>query len=261
LLNLPTHTTESRRTITIFGIPFTICTLIEGVTLIEEIIANKEPQLVVLANTHTLNLAYEQSDYKQALKKASIVLRDGIGIGWATRKRGISPLHNFVGTDFIPEFCKYTAHKGYRIFLLGSRSGICQVAAKKLESLAPGIVISGYYHGYFPDEQTTEIVNQINETRADILLVAMGNPKQELWIASNLHRLNVPVCIGVGALFDYLSGRVTRAPRWMLKTKMEWVFRLLVEPKRLWKRYLTGNPKFVIRVYQEYIGKHQNNKN
>jgi exopolysaccharide biosynthesis WecB/TagA/CpsF family protein len=87
-----------------------------------------------------------------------------------------------------------------------------------------------------------------------MLLVAMGNPKQDLWIANNLHRLNVPVCIGVGALFDYLSEKVARAPQWMLEAGVEWVFRLWKEPRRLWKRYLLGNPKFIIRVWRENTG-------
>jgi exopolysaccharide biosynthesis WecB/TagA/CpsF family protein len=244
---------EGVRIVTIFGVPITVCTLIEGITIIEEIIENKKPQLLVLANAHTLNLAYEQCQYKQILKEAGLVLRDGSGMGWAIRRKGVHPWHNFVGTDFIPDFCKYTAHKGYKIFLLGSRPGVAQVAAQKLESMAPGLAIGGHYHGYFPEDKTDEIINRINKTGADILLAAMGNPKQEFWIVNNLYRLNVPVCVGVGALFDYLSGRVTRAPHWMLNAGMEWIFRLLLEPKRLWKRYLIGNLRFIFRIYREHM--------
>jgi exopolysaccharide biosynthesis WecB/TagA/CpsF family protein len=235
------------KTIKVFDVPVTTCTFAAGVNLIETIIAKRKSQLVVLANAHTLNLAYDQSDYKKILQ-AALVLRDGSGLSWAMKRNGIRPMHNFVGTNFVPSFCKLTAHKGYRIFLLGARPGVAEAAAKKLESLAPGLIIAGYYHGYFPEDRTDEIISRIEQTGSDILLGAMGNPKQELWIANHIHRLNVPACIGVGALFDYLSGKVTRAPRWMLTARIEWIFRLAIEPKRLWKRYLVGNIKFILRV-------------
>jgi exopolysaccharide biosynthesis WecB/TagA/CpsF family protein len=241
-------------TTTLFNIPINICRLQEGIALVEELIAAKKPSLVALANAHTLNLAYEHNEYGKVLKNANLVLRDGSGVAWALKKKGVEPLYNFVGTDFIPEFCKSTLNSGYRIFLLGATPGTAQIAGEKLCELAPGIVITGCHHGYIPEDETGQIINYINSTKTDILLVAMGNPKQELWIAENLHRLNVPVSIGVGALFDYLSGSVKRAPQWMIRMGIEWIFRLIIEPKRLCKRYIVGNPKFIIRVYREYFG-------
>ena len=239
------------KTADIFGIQFTVCTLVKGISLIEEMIQNKRPQLVILANVHTLNLAFEQGSYKNLLKEAGLVLRDGAGTSWALKKKGIHPLHNFVGTNFIPDFCRHTVHKGYKFFLLGSRPGIAPAAADKLMSLAPGLNITGSINGYFSENETDRIISQINKSESDVLLVAMGNPKQEQWIADNLFRLNTPVCIGVGALFDYLSGRVRRAPEWMLNNGMEWIFRLVTEPTRLWKRYIIGNPRFLMRVKRE----------
>jgi len=239
---------NSLNKVDLFGISFRTATLSQGIAAVEEMIQSRVPQLLVLANVHTLNLAYEQNDYKTVLKNTGLVLRDGTGVSWAIKRKGVPPLHNFVGTDFIPEFCKRTAHKGYRIFLLGSREGIAQMAAEKLKLMAPGLIIAGHHHGYFPEEKTHDIVSRINETQSHILLVAMGNPKQEFWIANNLNILNVPVCIGVGALFDYLSGNVKRAPKWVLDKGMEWSYRLMVEPKRLWRRYLIGNPKFMLRI-------------
>lgn len=242
---------RQNKTVSIFGVPITICTLIEGINLIEDIIQKKKTKLVVLANAYTLNLAHEKSDYKNVLR-TGLVLRDGTGLSWAIKRKGILPLHNFVGTDFLPHFCKFTAHKGYRIFFLGARPGVAEAAAKRLESLASGLIIAGYYHGYFSEDSTDEIISRIEQTGSDILLVAMGNPRQELWIANNIYRLNVPVCIGVGAFFDYLGGRAARAPQWMLNAGIEWVSRLAMEPKRLWRRYLIGNVKFIMRVYREH---------
>jgi N-acetylglucosaminyldiphosphoundecaprenol N-acetyl-beta-D-mannosaminyltransferase len=204
-----------------------------------------------LANAHTLNIAFENKSYANILKKANLILRDGSGISWAAEKKGVHPKYNFVGTDFIPEFCKITSEKVYRIFLLGARPGIAELAAKSLSAKAPGIKITGCHHGYFSKDKEKHIIDIINNSKSDILLVAFGNPKQEIWIVKNLSHLKVPVCIGVGALFDYLSGNVKRAPRWMIHLGIEWIFRLFIEPKRLWKRYLIGNPKFVYRVYRE----------
>ena len=231
----------------IFDVPITLCSLGEGVRLIENLMSDRTPKLVVLANAHTLNLAYEQEPYKRVLQSAALVLRDGTGVSWAVKRKGIGSGHNFVGTDFVPDFCRYTSQKGYRFFFLGSEPGVAEAARKNLESLVPDVVVAGEQHGYFDEDQSAKIIEIINSTRSDILLVAMGNPKQEQWIARHLDRLNVPVCIGVGALFDYLSGRVTRAPRWMLDLGLEWVFRLLLEPERMWKRYLIGNLKFILR--------------
>lgn len=242
---------RQNNTVPIFGVPITICTLIEGINLIENRIQKKKTTIVVLANAHTLNLAYEKSNYKKVLR-TGLVLRDGAGLSWALKRKGVLPLHNFVGTDFVPSFCRLSANKGYRIFLLGSRPGVAEAAAKKLASLAQGLIIAGCYHGYFSEDRIDEIITRIKQTESDILLVAMGNPKQEFWIANNMRDLNVPVCIGVGALFDYLGGRAARAPQWMLNTGMEWVFRLAMEPKRLWRRYLIGNVKFIMRVYREH---------
>lgn len=235
----------------LFGVPITICSLDMGIRLIEEIIKEKRPKLVVLANAHTLNLACELELYRKVLKNAGLILRDGTGVGWALRRKGSKPGHNFVGTDFIPVFCKRTNGKKYKLFMLGARPGLAERAAKTIKRLAPEIQITGCHHGYFNDRQRYGIINKVNQTNSDILLVAMGNPKQEIWIESCLEEINVPACIGVGALFDYLSGHMVRAPRWVLNAGMEWVFRLAVEPKRLWKRYVIGNLKFIFRVYQE----------
>jgi len=244
---------------TLFDIPLCLCTREDGIKIIEGIIGEGKPGLVVLANAHTFNLAYENRDYRGVLKRARAVFRDGVGVEWALARKGLPAHHNFAGTDFIPYFCKSTAGSGYRVYLLGARPGICELAARELESIAPGMIIAGYHHGYFSEHETEEIVARINRSQARILLVAMGNPKQEVWISENLERLTVPACIGVGALFDHLSGRLPRAPEWMLRAKIEWIYRLLTEPGRLWKRYLMGNPKFMVRVYRE-LGKEKAGK-
>lgn len=244
--------------IKIFGVPVSLVEFDTAVKLIENLIQKRASKFVAIVNVNTLNYAYQNKRYRQILQSADLILRDGTGVKWAANKMGADPKNNFVGTDFIPRFCNATSSKRYRVFLFGARPGIAGSAAKKLQRLAPGLLIAGYQHGYFDKDEEPCIINEISNSNSDILLVALGNPSQETWIAKNLYKLNVPLCIGVGALFDYLSGRVPRAPNWMLDAGIEWLFRLLIEPKRLWKRYLLGNPLFIFRVYREiYYSRHK----
>lgn len=237
--------------IKIFGVPISLIEFNTAVKLVESLIQKRKSKFVALANVNTLNYAYQNKKYRQILQSADLVLRDGTGVKWAAKKMGADPKYNFVGTDFIPDFCRITADKKFKLYLLGARPGIAEAAAKALCRIAPGTIITGYHHGYFDKRKEQDIIKQINNSAPDICLIAFGNPKQEIWISENLENFNIPVCIGVGALFDYLSGRIKRAPKWMLDAGIEWLFRLFFEPERLWKRYLIGNPKFIFRIYQE----------
>lgn len=247
IVTIPQKKTE----IKILNVPVKLCTFHQGVNLFQEIIAQNRPQMAVLANAHTLNLAYENTEYREVLNNAAVVLRDGTGVSWSIKKKHQLPMHNFVGTDFILDFFRCSYQQGYRVFLLGSRSGVGDIAADRIRKYVPEITIAGCHHGYFSEAETDSVISRINDSHPHVLLVAMGNPKQELWIARNLTKLNVPLSIGVGALFDYLSGLVPRANSWIRKAGMEWVFRLMTEPGRLWRRYVIGNPKFIFRIYRE----------
>jgi exopolysaccharide biosynthesis WecB/TagA/CpsF family protein len=233
------------RTIPVLGVPFTLCSLDEGVGRVRDMIASARPHHVVLANAHTLNVAWSDRSYHRVLRDADLVLRDGVGIEMAVRLAGKDPRHNFVGTDFVPAFLERLAPAGVRVFLFGAEPGVTEGAARVLEARAPGARIVGMAPGY---GDLGRIVQQVRASRPDVFLAALGNPLQERWIDQHLDQLDVPVSIGVGALFDYLAGRVPRAPRWMLRARVEWLFRLAVEPRRLWRRYVMGNPRFVWRV-------------
>jgi N-acetylglucosaminyldiphosphoundecaprenol N-acetyl-beta-D-mannosaminyltransferase len=247
-------------TVKILGITITLLEFDEAVALMENLIREKESKFVALVNANTLNYAYLTRRYSEILTNADLVLRDGTGIKWAIKKRREDPKYNFVGTDFIPDFCNVTSKKKYKLYLLGARPGVAESAGKALCRVATGTVVTGFHHGYFDRQKEKDIIRQINILSPDILLVAMGNPKQEIWISENLHKLKVPVCIGVGALFDYLSGNVRRAPKWMLNAGFEWFYRFLIEPKRLWRRYLVGNPVFILRVYREFLLENRDRK-
>lgn len=210
-----------------------------------EAVQSRLPMTVSIANAHTLNLARRDDDYRSVLNR-SLVLNDGAGVSIASRILYGKPFpENLNGTDLIPKLLAL-APMPLRIYLLGGKPGVAEEAGAHLKRLFPGHEIIGTSDGYFPVSAEHHILDKINMARPDILLVAMGNPRQEKWLAQHAESLEVPVRIGVGALFDFLAQRVPRAPRWMRALHLEWVFRLLLEPRRLWKRYILGNADFLL---------------
>ena len=236
------------RQLDLLGVPVTLCSFDRAVERVREAIAARVPQQLVLANAHTLNLVFESPEYLAVLQRAGLVLRDGVGVEMAARWRGLEAQHNFVGTDFVPDVLRSLGPMPVRVFLFGAEPGIAERAAWALERRAPNVRIVGTAAGFGAFARVTE---QVRAARPDVLLVALGNPLQEQWIDRHQDELGVPLAIGVGALFDYLAGRVPRAPQWVLRLRSEWLYRLLVEPRRLWRRYVVGNPRFMWRVARQ----------
>ncbi len=206
------------------------------------------PHRVMYVNADCMLIARENSRYRQALNRADLVYADGIGVVWGARLLGHGLPGRNTGADFMPRFCRDFARHGIRLFLLGAREGVAAEAGRRLCAQAPGLQVVGTHHGYFRPGESERIIGEINRARPHILLVGMGAPCQELWIDTNRDRLEVPLLWGVGGLFDFLSGRTRRGPQWLLDHGFEWLCRLLVEPGRLWRRYLIGNVKFVLYV-------------
>lgn len=199
-------------------------------------------------NAHTINLVCEQPQAKDAISDCEFILNDGIGVDIAAAVRGQKFAENMNGTDFSPKLLALCAEKGYKVYFLGTRQEILEKTVNNLKSQYPSIDIVGYHNGFFNEAQEKMIIEEINQAGTDVLFVAMGNPKQEVWLQKNKHFLKVKLGLGVGAFFDFTAGAVKRAPMWMQKAKIEWVFRLFQEPERLWRRYLIGNFKFIFRV-------------
>jgi exopolysaccharide biosynthesis WecB/TagA/CpsF family protein len=202
---------------------------------------------IAFLNAHCGNVMARDADYADALMTADEVLPDGIGVDLAARMSGRSIAENLNGTDFTPALLKAAAAKGLSVFLLGARPGVVEAAANRLCLDIPGLRVVGTRNGYdgMADEAAT--IRAVNLARPDILLVAAGVPMQDLWIARNAHRLHPRICLGVGALFDFLAGRVRRAPAWVRRARCEWVWRLASEPRRMARRYLIGNATFLAR--------------
>jgi exopolysaccharide biosynthesis WecB/TagA/CpsF family protein len=235
----------------VLDVPFTLCSFPQAVERIREMISTGRPHHVVLANAHTLNLGWEDAAYRRVLQEADLVLRDGVGVELAARLAGRDAGHNFVGTDFIPALLESVAPLEVRVFLFGAEAGIAERAADALRARARNVRVVGTEPGYGVFARAAA---RVRAARPHVLLVALGNPAQERWIHEHRELLGVPVSIGVGALFDYLAGRVRRAPSWVIRFRAEWLFRLVVEPRRLWRRYVMGNPRFVWRLLRSREG-------
>lgn len=202
---------------------------------------------IFIANAHTLNLAWENGGYRDVLNAADATFADGTGVRLAARLCGVRLRDNLVGTDLLPAFMSRCPRR-YRFFLLGGPRGTASAAAETLYELFPEVHIAGHHHGFFSPAEQAAVIHRINAAEPDILLVAMGNPLQERWIHEALPSLRVPVSVGVGGLFDYWAGRLRRAPLWMRRLGIEWCHILMHQPYK-WRRYLIGNPKFVLRAF------------
>lgn len=203
-------------------------------------------------NAHCFNLAQKDREYFDILNSCDYLLNDGIGIKIASKIEKLVLKKNLNGTDFIPEIAEMAAKKGYKIFLLGAKDGIAEEAAVKLKEKFEGIQIVGVHSGYGLDDGVLE---KINNSNPDILIAGMGVPMQEKWIRENKSKLgSVKLFVGGGAILDFLSQRIRRAPLFMRKFGLEWVFRLCLEPGRLWRRYLVGNFLFFYYILVLKLG-------
>jgi alpha-1,3-mannosyltransferase len=215
-------------------------------TLLERSLNRGSREIVAFGNANLLNLARRDNGVRDALQRF-IILNDGIGTDIASRVLfGSKFPENLNGTDFVPYFLS-RLRRGVRIFLLGARPGIAERAASVLLEQCPQHEIVGVSPGY-GDIQSPELLGKIRSLTPDLILVALGNPAQELWLARNFDATGCAVGIAVGALFDFMAGEYSRAPKWVRSARLEWVYRFALEPRRLASRYLMGNPSFLGKV-------------
>jgi exopolysaccharide biosynthesis WecB/TagA/CpsF family protein len=224
---------------------------------VEAMLRPGEKRTVAFVNAHCLNVAAKDLTYRWALHRADLLLPDGSGLQLAARLNGCRFVANLNGTDLFAPLCQTAAANGQSVFLFGSAEGIAARAAEKAQELAPGLTIAGVRNGFFSGRNEDSVIDEINASGADIVLVALGVPKQDVWIARNRHRLNAHLVMGVGAQFDFWSGRVARAPVLMRRLGVEWMMRLAVEPRRMARRYLIGNFEFVARALAGQSLSHQ----
>jgi N-acetylglucosaminyldiphosphoundecaprenol N-acetyl-beta-D-mannosaminyltransferase len=211
-------------------------------------------QQVSFVNPACVNIAARDRGYRRILARAALVLPDGIGIKIAADLLGVGLKQNVNGTDLFPRLCQMLEARSASLFLLGGQPGIAEKVAAVIQESWPRLHVAGLRNGYFDTSQEGEVAAQITASGADVLLVARGVPMQDIFIDRHLHQLGVKVAFGVGGLFDFVSGRINRAPAWMRDSGLEWIYRLLQEPSRMWRRYLVGNFTFLGRILLQRIG-------
>jgi alpha-1,3-mannosyltransferase len=201
-------------------------------------------------NTHTAYLLARDGAYRSICNRF-MLLNDGIGLdALSLIKYGRAFEFNLNGSDFTPRYLQATGHR-YRIFVLGGRPGVAERAAAALQRIAPQHTCVGSHRGHLQPHEERGVVSMINAAGADLVIVGFGNPDQEVWIARHARDLNADLLIGVGALLDFLAGSMPRAPRWMQRARLEWLHRLALEPRRLWKRYVLFTPLLLLRAVTE----------
>ena len=220
----------------------------EALGRIDAMLDASTPSQVSFVNPACVNIAAGQRGYRRALARAALVLPDGIGTKIAADLLGTPLKQNVNGTDLFPRLCDRLEARGARLFLLGGQPEVVQRVADVVRARWPAIHLVGVRDGFFTTAQEGEVAAQVRASGADIMLVARGVPMQDIFIDRYLHHFGVKVSVGVGGLFDFVSGRISRAPRWMREAGLEWIWRLLQEPGRMWRRYLIGNFTFLARV-------------
>lgn len=221
----------------------------QTLTLIEAFIASGQPHQLVTVNPEFVVAAQSDAEFRHIINRAALALPDGVGLLKAARFLGTIPLPERVpGSDLVIRLAELSHQKGYRIYFLGAQEGVAEKAVENLKKMYPRLQVAGCYAGSPAPEENETIAQRILSTRPDILLVAYGAPRQDKWIARNLNRLQVPVCIGVGGAFDFVAGTAKRAPVWLQRLGLEWLHRLLMQPWR-WKRIWNAVPRFSWLVF------------
>lgn len=235
--------------VTILGVPVDVITMGEAVARIDGFIEKRTPVLVATANAEMLMRATHDGALRRILQGAAMVTPDGAGTVWAAHHLGHAMPERVAGYDMVQELMREAPAKHRRIFFFGSAPGVADKAKAKAEQLYPGIEIVGTRNGFFTAADEPAIIEEIKAAHPDILLAALGVPKQEKWLAKHLGELGVPVAIGVGGTFDVMAGVMKRAPRWMQRAKLEWLFRGMMQPQRAGR--LLALPRFVLKVHAQ----------
>jgi exopolysaccharide biosynthesis WecB/TagA/CpsF family protein len=250
-----TKTTTLVPTADILGVRFARLTLDEAIDLAETLYERDEPAWIAVENAHALNLAFKDPSHRDVLNQADLVLNDGKGLLLAARILGGAFPEDLNGNVVNPRLLERASSRGWPVFFLGAAPGVAERAAARLTTEVPGLQVVGTHDGFFGPRDASRVIDSIKSAGARLLVVGMGMPMQEKWLHDHLESTGVALGITAGAFFDFEVGEVKRAPTWMNKIGLEWLFRLMVEPRRLWRRYLIGNPLFVYRIIRQWLSR------
>jgi N-acetylglucosaminyldiphosphoundecaprenol N-acetyl-beta-D-mannosaminyltransferase len=254
-VDMQLHRLES---VELLGVRIHALALDQLLDIVAQAILARRKALIANVNVHGLNLAYQLPWFRAFLNHADLVYCDGFGVKWGARLLGATIPQRYTPPDWIALLGKLCVEQGFSLFFLGARPGVADKAAARLNELIPSLRIVGTAHGYFDktygSAENEAVVEAINAAKPDILVLGFGMPIQERWLLENWERVDATIALPAGAMFDFISGEVFRGPRWMTDHGLEWLSRLVVEPRRLWRRYLIGNPLFLGRVLKQRLG-------
>lgn len=238
---------QIKEPVKILDVPVHPLTMGEAVSVLEESITSGEQAFVVTANAEIIMMCQEDAGYKKIVSQdAQLVLPDGAGAVWAGRHLGYKVPERVAGFDLYCQLLDKAAQKGYKAFFFGGSPGIAEAAKAKSEELYPGVQVVGCRNGYFKEEESLAIIDEINASGADMLFAALGAPKQEKWLVRYREQLKPKILMGIGGSFDVFAGKMERAPKWMQDASLEWLFRLYKQPSRFMR--MMALPKFVLKV-------------
>lgn len=238
--------------IEVLGVPVDCVNMSQSLEIIDGLLAGDKAEAVIAVNPEKVIKAQGDPVLLARLHLAGLLIPDGIGLVLAARMLGLGRMERVPGSELMPAICAMAARKGYRVFLYGATPEVNRKAREVLAERYPGIQIAGGRDGYVRDDEMMSLVEEINASGAHILFIALGSPKQELWMERYLPHLNVKVCQGVGGTFDVIAGKVKRAPLVFRKMQLEWFYRLASQPRRLLRQ--TALPRFVSQVIRKRLG-------
>lgn len=234
-----------------------LLTLSELHRQIAHTIRRQQKRLILNVNVHCINLCHKHEWLRRFINQAPIVFCDGFGVMLGARLLGHKIPERITYADWLWQLAEFAVENDFSIFCLGAKPLVIEQAMARLQEANPNLNIAGFHHGYFDktpgSAQNQAVIDLINQVQPDILLVGFGMPLQERWLHDCWQEIDANVALTGGAVFDYVSGDLKRAPAWVLKMNMEWVGRLLIEPRRLSGRYLVGNPLFMLRILKELV--------
>ena len=225
----------------------------ETLDKVEQIIKEGKPTQHVVINASKVNLMERDEELREIVNACPLINADGASIVWAAKQLSIPLKERVTGIDLFLKLVELSNKKGYSIYLFGAKEEVVTRVKTIFEEKYPNMKIVGYRNGYFTEADEPQIVADMKASKADMMFVAFSSPKKEYWIKKYLNEINIPFVMGVGGSFDVVAGVTERAPEWMQKNGLEWLYRFLQEPKRMWKRYIIGNTQFVLLTYKYKI--------
>ncbi len=249
---------EDFESVTLLGVRIHTLSAGELIQFITNTVSAGRKACVAYVNTYAINLSIESPWFRDYINSADVTYCDGFGVKWGAHLLGLKIAYRYTPPDWVSQLAVECVRQEVSLFLLGARPGVAPRAAMALQKRFPGVSIVGTHHGYFDKRRDSVenglVLQEIRAAQPDILIVGFGMPLQEHWLVENWQQIRAKVVLPAGALIDYLAGEVPRAPRWMTDHGMEWLGRLVVEPRRLWRRYLVGNPQFLWRILMDRLG-------